>query len=348
MLKITKEKINNKWYEFTLNSHSMSVSFLNFGGIITKILAPDKYGNKENIVLCYQDYAHYETNPLYLGAIIGRVAGRIKNATIQIQNTEYELDQNESCHHLHGGKKGFHNVLWDFNTFQGEDGIGVTLTYTSPDGESGYPGNVNVKVTYLLTINNEFLIEYEATTDKETVLTLTNHSYFNLSGDLKKLVLDHEVTIDSSRILKLDKDLIPFDIVEDVSETEFDFRRGRLLQEGFVSNNEQNQLVGCGYDHYFLFDQQAANKVIVADNESGRIMKIKTNQPGMVMYTANTMQEGIMLNNLKSKKYLGVCFETQASPASLWLNDLPSITLLTNETYKKQTIFSFDVIEKKK
>lgn len=172
MLKIIKEKINNKWYEFTLSNHSMSVSFLNFGGIITKILVPDRFGNKENIVLCYQDYELYERNPYYLGAIIGRVAGRIKDATVQIKNLEYKLDQNEGCHHLHGGKNGFHNVLWDCNTFQEEDGIGVTFTYMSPDGESGYPGNVNVKVTYRLTINNEFVIDYEATTDKETVLTL--------------------------------------------------------------------------------------------------------------------------------------------------------------------------------
>lgn len=343
MLKIINEKINNKWHEFMLSNHSMSVSFLNYGGIITKILVPDRFGNKENIVLRYQDYKHYETNPFYLGAIIGRVAGRIKNASVQIKNSEYRLDQNEGFHHLHGGEKGFHNVLWDFNTFQEEDGIGVTLTYTSLDGESGYPGNVDVKVTYCLTLKNEFLIDYEATTDKETILTLTNHSYFNLSGNLKNTVSDHEVTIDSSKILKLDKDLIPFDIEENVSETGFDFRKGRLLQEGFVSNNEQNQLVGCGYDHYFLFDNQVARQVIVKDNESGRIMKIKTDQPGMVMYTANGMQEGIMLNNLKSKKYLGVCFETQAPPASLWLKDLPSITLLPNETYKKQTIFSFGI-----
>ena len=341
MMHLRKEKINDEWYEFTLSNHSMSVSFLNFGGIITNILVPDKYGNKENIVLSYQDYTNYETNPFYLGAIIGRVAGRIKDATIEIQDREYNLDPNEGCHHLHGGQKGFHNVVWDFNTFEEEDGIGVTLMYTSPDGESGYPGNVNVKVTYQLTINNEFVIDYEATTDKETVLTLTNHSYFNLSGDLKNTVSGHDVTMDSSRFLKLDKDLIPLGIIENIRGTEFDFRKGKLLQEGFASTNEQNQIVGGGYDHYFLFDQQAGNQVKVQDDDSGRIMEIKTNQPGMVMYTANGMQEGILLDGGESKKYLGVCFETQALPASLWLQDLPSIALLPNETYKNQTIFSF-------
>lgn len=141
----------------------------------------------------------------------------------------------------------------------------------------------------------------------------------------------------------MDKDFIPVGIAENIASTEFDFRGGQILQDGFLANNKQNQLVGCGYDHYFLFDRQTTNQVKVADNESGRIMQIKTNQPGMVMYTANGMQGGIMLNNLNSKKYLGVCFETQAPPASLWLNELPSISLLPSETYKKQTRFSFGI-----
>ena len=344
MLKMTKEKIRDNWYEFTISNQDMSVSFLNFGGIITKIMVPDRFNHKENIVLCYQDYSDYEQNPYYLGAIIGRVAGRIKNASVQINGSEFALDKNEHPHHLHGGKDGFHHVLWDVKSFHHEDGIGVVFTYMSPDGEGGYPGNLNVAVTYTLTNNNQFQIDYEATTDKETILTLTNHSYFNLSGNLKNTVDDHEVTIDSKQVIELDKDLIPLKIIKNVADTEFDFRKGRLLHDGFVSQNEQNQLVGNGYDHYFLFEKAHANEVLVKDRASGRVMKIQTDEAGLVMYTSNTMDQDILLNDGHiSKNHLGVCFEAQSPPASLWIKGLPPISLLPNEPYKKQTRFSFEI-----
>lgn len=344
MLKITKEKIKDNWYEFTLSNQYMSVSFLNFGGIITKIMVPDRFNRKENIVLCYQDYNDYEKNPYYLGAIIGRVAGRIKNATVQINGAKYTLDKNEHPHHLHGGTDGFHHVLWEVESFHYEDRIGVVLTYMSPDGEGGYPGNVNVAVTYTLTNKNQFQIDYEATTDKETILTLTNHSYFNLSGSLKDTVDHHEVTTDSKQMIEVDKELIPFRIAEDIANTVFDFRQGRLLKDGFASQNDQNKLVGNGYDHYLLFEKAHANKVLVKERASGRVMKIQTDEAGMVMYTANTMDPDILLNDgQRSEEYLGVCFETQSSAASLWIKDLPPISLLPNEPYKKRTTFSFGI-----
>ncbi|ASK62184.1 galactose-1-epimerase [Virgibacillus phasianinus] len=329
----------DKWKEFTLtNEQGMSVSILNFGGIMTKLMVPDREGNLENVVLGYKNYADYESNPNFFGAVIGRVAGRIQDSSFELADRNYNVEANEGDNHLHGGSNGFHHVVWDAAPFQNTDSIGLKLTHRSADGAGGYPGNVDITVTYTLNNDNELLLDYAATTDQNTPLTLTNHSYFNLSGDLKSTVQNHHVTMNSAAFVELDKALIPTGNVTDVSGTTFDFRAGRALSEGFTDKSEQHKIAGNGYDHYFLFEKEG--NVVVEDKGSGRVMIIETDQPGLVMYTSNGLDEGLELNEGSSRKYLGVCFETQAPPASLHHDGFPDLIVHPEEPYHKRTKFS--------
>ncbi|WP_264158176.1 aldose epimerase family protein [Psychrobacillus glaciei] len=192
---------------------------------------------------------------------------------------------------------------------------------------------------------NEFLIDYSAKTNKTTVLTMTNHSYFNLSENLASTIHNHHIVIDSDEFVELDKELIPTGKKIHVMNTPFDFRNGRKLADGINSKFTQNMVVNNGYDHYFIFNHQQLENIVVIDETSGRKMTIKTNQPGVLMYTANSLDENLALANGNSKPYVGVCFETQASPASLHHDGFPTVTLNAQETYKKQTVFAFGLVE---
>lgn len=343
-MKIDEINILGKWKEYTLtNDQGMVVNVLNYGGIITKIMVPDQSGNLENVVIGYKNYQNYEQNPNYFGALIGRVAGRIADASFVLDGKTYRLETNDGRNHLHGGSRGFHQVIWHTTPFQTEDTVGLKLTHNSADGEENYPGNLKITVTYTLDNYNQFTIDYTARSDKTTPLTLTNHSYFNLSGNLKKTIKKHHVKIDSRKFIELDQELIPTGRLIDSTGTPFDFRDGRVLGNGFECISEQNYVGPDGYDHYFIFDHTKENNVVLRDTENGRKLTVKTNQPGMVMYTANDLEEGIQLTEGTSRKYLGVCFETQGSPASLHHDELPSIIIKPGEDFSKQTVFSFDI-----
>lgn len=343
-MKFLVENVLPKWKQFTLiNIHKMKVSILNYGGIITRIEVPDKNGTLENIVLSYKNFKDYLKNPNYFGALIGRVAGRINNASFTLDGKTYQLEANEAPNHLHGGSQGFHQVTWEASPFQTDHAVGVKLSHTSKNREGGYPGEINVTVTYTLNNDNELTIDYSATSDQTTVLALTNHSYFNLSGNLKDTILNHHVTIKSNQFGELNEALMPTGRLLNVEGTAFDFRKGKKLHEGIASDSKQNRIVGSGYDHYFIFAGNSQEKIIVKEEKSRRIMTINTNQPGMVMYTGNSLEKGWKLAEGESKEYLGVCFETQAHPASLHHPLFPSVVLKANEPYQKQTIFSFGV-----
>ena len=345
-MNIETRDVGNSWTLYTLtNNNHMSVKLLDFGGIITEINVPNRDKTLENVVLGYKSYADYKENPNYLGAIVGRVAGRIKGASFELEGKTHFLEASEGIHHLHGGSTGFHQVIWTAHPFQTADTVGVTLTHTSLDGEGGYPGTIEVTVTYTLTDNNVLILDYSATTDKTTALTLTNHSYFNLSGNLAETIHNHDVTMDTDVFVELDTELIPTGNKINVSNTSFDFRNGRKLAYGINSASAQNGVADHGYDHYFIFNQNKEKSISVKDESSGRIMKIKTNQPGVVMYTANTLDDDLVLAEGYSKPYLGICFETQASPASLHHEDFPTVILKAHERYEKQTVFSFSIID---
>lgn len=344
MMNIKTENLSKDWILYTLtNENKMKVKILNYGGIITEILAPDNQNNFENVVLGFKDYENYKQNDNYLGAITGRVAGRIQDASFTIGNKEFQVEANEGVHHLHGGTKGFHQVLWKSEPFQTEKTIGVKLSHISPHGEGGYPGQVEVTVTYTLNNANELSINYHATTDHTTPLTITNHSYFNLSGNLKDDVKSHIVTIDSDQFVELDEALIPTGKIINVEQTPFDFRKGRKINDGVESTHEQNKIAENGYDHYFIFNHKETEVVKVFEPKSRRQLTVKTNQPGMVMYTANALDQGLSLAERKSEPYLGICLETQGSPASLHHEGFPKILLPKGEVYEKETIFSFQV-----
>ncbi|UOQ87230.1 aldose epimerase family protein [Gracilibacillus salinarum] len=347
-MEVKTEVINvqdQQWKEFTLvNDNGMAVSILNFGGIITKILAPDREGNLENVVIGFDDYADYLVNPGYFGALIGRVAGRVEKAEFDMNGKTYTLPQNEGAHHLHGGEPGFHKSIWTTTPFENNEEVGLTLTLHSKDGENGYPGNLDMNVTYSLTNENAFTITYEGISDHGTVLTTTNHSYFNLSGNLKSDIQDHEIRLDSSRFVELDDELIPTGTILDVDGSVYDFREGRPMKDGVTSDYKQNLVANHGYDHYFLFDQDSSENAEVIDHNSGRRLSVVTDQPGVVMYTSNNLPEGLKLRERESVRYLGLCLETQASPASIHHEGFPSVWLNKGEKYFTKTTFTFDTI----
>ncbi|WP_067842209.1 aldose epimerase family protein [Amphibacillus sediminis] len=337
--------VGTDWTEYSLiNDHGMTVKFLNYGGIITTITAPDRDNHFENVVIGFDNYQDYLNNENYFGALIGRVAGRIQQGHFMLNGQSCQLPKNEGENHLHGGPAGLDKVVWQVELFDTATSAGAILSHTSNDGEGGYPGTVKLKVCYRLTNDNQFMIDYEAVSDQDTVLTLTNHSYFNLSGDLKDNILNHEVKMDSSQFVELDHDLIPTGKILSVTNTVFDFRNGRKIVDGVDSTDQQNIYAKNGYDHFFIFDHQNEEQVVVTEPISGRMLTVKTDQPGMVMYTSNGLDHTLALKERQSEKYLGVCLETQSSPASLEHTGFPSIYLPADELYRQSTTFSFKTI----
>ncbi|WP_254434219.1 aldose epimerase family protein [Halobacillus sp. Marseille-Q1614] len=336
-------KLGDGWKHYHLkNEKGMEVSILNYGGIITRLLAPDRHGQLENIVLGYKDLKDYKSDSNFFGALIGRVAGRIEKSSFQWEGKNYLLEANDGANHLHGGSQGFHQVLWNAEPFQTSKSVGLVLSQRFLAEQDGYPGNLTVRITYSLTNDNQLVIDYQAKSDQTTPLTLTNHSYFNLSGRLKRTVHNHVVTMKSERYVELDEQLIPTGKILNAEQSSFDFRRGRKLKEGISSEDKQNLIAGGGYDHYFIFQEAEEEVIVVTEKESGRRLTIHTDQPGVVMYSGNQMSDELELSEGSSKKHLGVCFETQASPASLHHEGFPSVELKADQPYAKQTIFTFD------
>lgn len=341
-MEISTKKVNKKWNLFTLkNDKGMEVEILDYGGIITKIMAPDKNGNLENIVLKYADYKTYERDSSFLGALIGPVAGRVRNSMLQINGETIHLESNENNHHLHSGKAGFNYCVWDVDTFNSMSCVGVKLTLRRKKGEGNYPGNLEATVIYSLTNENQLIMNCFAISDEDTPFTLTNHSYFNLSGDLNMAIDNHIVSLDSNSYLELDKELIPTGEVLDATNSPFDFRDGKALKHGIHSSLKQNSIANGGFDHYFILEHKKEEQIKVKDEKSGRVLSIATTQPGLVLYTGQNLEEDIELEGGTSKKYAGVCFETQNSPASLYINDLPSLILKANKPYSEKTVYTF-------
>ncbi|MFP3720774.1 aldose epimerase family protein [Niallia circulans] len=333
--------------EFTFtNNNGMSFSSMNYGCIITKIIVPDKEGNKENVVLGFETLEEYRENKgPYLGAIVGRVAGRIKEGKFELNGKEYRLNTNTPPNHLHGGNIGWSEVVFASSIVEKDDAIGIRYTYHSPDGEEGYPGNFELTVDYLLTNDNEIILSYSGKTDKETPVTVTNHSYFNLSGNNKRDILEHELIADVDRFLELREDFIPTGKMIPTNNTPFDFAEGKALKEGKDNDFEQNRIVGNGYDHPLVFAENGSHSAILRDRESGREMSLITNQPAVVLYTGNMLEDQYRFNGVIAKKYLGVCLETQGLPDAVNHPQFPSVVLKPGETYHAETKLKFRVTE---
>jgi aldose 1-epimerase len=324
------------------NDNGIKISCLNYGCAVTGIVTPDRRGIYENIVLGFKDLADYQANPIFAGVVVGRVAGRIRGAQFQLGENVYTVAANDGPNHIHGGLRGFHKQVWNIDRIDKRDEASIRFSYVSLDGEEGYPGTLTMTVTYTLTNQNEFTISYQGQADKTTLFNPSNHTYFNLSGNLKRDIGQHRLRVDSSRFLEVAEDLLPTGRILNVNDSVFDFRTGQKLMEGIQSNHFQNQIVGNGYDHAFLLNSHNNREIILADEESGRSLIVETDAVGVVLYTGNNIPDNIRFaNGIKSKRYLGLCLETQGLPDAIHHANFPSYILEKGQTASTRTKYTF-------
>lgn len=329
---------------FTLkNKNGVEARVIDYGATIIALIAPDKQGNMADITLGFDNVEDYTRPHPNFGSTIGRYGNRIALAKFSIDGQEYQLAANNGVNHLHGGLKGFGQVMWKGKEITREDAVGVELTYTSADGEEGYPGKLDVITRFLLNNENELRLEYEATTDKKTVLNLTNHAYFNLavSGD----ILNHELMIMADGFTPVDAGLIPTGEIQSVEGTPFDFRVATAIGARINADDEQIRL-GGGYDHNFVFSgpEGMQKRAEVYDPSSGRVLEILTDQPGVQFYSGNFLNGSITGKGGKVyAKRNALCLETQHFPDSPNQPQFPSTLLSPGETYKTATTWRVSV-----
>jgi len=327
------------------NKSGMEAAITNFGGIVVSLKAPDRSGKLDDVVLGYDQLDGYLTNKAFFGALIGRYANRIAHGKFTLNGVTCNVPKNDADNALHGGLKGFNKRVWTAQDVSGNHGQALQLTYGSKDGEEGFPGNLSAKVVYTLTDQNELRIDYSATTDKETVVNLTNHSYFNLAGQGKGDILGHELTIHSDRFTPVDATLIPTGELKPVKGTPFDFTKSTAI--GARVNQDDEQLkVGKGYDHNWVLNGGGKGAVSLAaeayEPKTGRVLQILTDQPGIQFYSGNFLDGTIQgksgkVYNLRN----GFCLETQHFPDSPNHPAFPSTVLKPGQQYKTTTIFKF-------
>lgn len=317
----------------------------NYGGIITTLEVPDKEGNMEDIVLGYKDLGGYLEETPYFGALIGRFGNRIDGGLFKLEGQTYQLTTNDGSNHLHGGEQGFDKVVWEVvDQQESRDAISLTFQHVSPDGEEGYPGNLTSTVTYTFT-PNDLDITYRAVTDKATVVNLTHHSYFNLSGNVKEDILGHELQLDASAFLPVDSTLIPTGELRPVPGTPFDFTQPKLIGQDIGQNNEQLTF-GQGYDHCWVLEGGITDtpRLIASlyHPGSGRKMEVYTTEPALQFYSGNFLDGSITgKNNIAYDLRSGLCLETQHYPDSPNQSDFPSVVLRPGEEYTSQTTYVF-------
>ena len=336
-------KDNKKVFQYVIqNKLGMQISVITYGGIINSWTAKDRNEDYKDIVLGYNTLEEYEASNPYFGAIIGRYGNRIANGKFDLNGVTYNLATNNNTHHLHGGIKGFDKVVWEAKEIMTDSTAALELNYLSKDMEEGYPGNLNVKVIYTLNNLNELKVNYEATTDKPTVINLTQHTYFNLSGNFDQNILEHELVINADSFLPVDNSLIPTGEIRKVQGTPFDFMRPKKI--GLDINKASLQLKnGLGYDHCWVLNDKDQNISFVAsayDAKSGRFLEIHSSEPGVQFYSGNFLDGSLASkNNSFYKHRTGFCLETQHFPNSPNQKTFPSTELYPDEVYKSQTVF---------
>jgi aldose 1-epimerase len=337
---------------FTLtNDRGMTMRVTNYGGIILSLQAPGRNG-KEDVVLGFDSLDRYFSDPYsasnpYFGALIGRYGNRIDEARFSLDGRTYTLNANNVPNHLHGGETGFDEQVWQADSFKTSDGVGVVLRYTSPDGEEGYPGRLDVEVSYTITGDNELAIEYRATTTKATPVNLTQHSYFNLDGEGNGTILDHDLMINAETFTPVDSTLIPTGDFRPVAGTPFNFREPTPIGDRIDQNNRQLGIAG-GYDHNFVLARHDRDSLHLAaqvyDPNSGREMEILTTEPGLQFYSGNFLDGSLKGKSGSSyQKHAGFAVETQHFPDSPNQPDFPSTILRPGETYTSETVYQFSV-----
>jgi len=324
------------------NAQGMEIRATNYGGIVVSLRVPDKKGNLDDIALGFDDLKGYLANTPYFGAIIGRYGNRIAKGKFTLDGKEYTLARNNGPNSIHGGLKGFNQVAWQAEPFQSPVGVGIILSYTSKDGEEGYPGNLKTKVTYTLTGKNEWIIDYEAVTDKATPVNLTEHTYFNLAGEGKGDVLGHILQLNASRFTPVDQNLIPTGELRPVKSTPLDFTQPTAIGARIDADYEQLRL-GHGYDHNFVIDRKDSDPVLAArvkEPASGRVLEVYTTEPGLQLYTGNFLDGTITgKRGHVYKQRFGFCLETQHFPDSPNHPDFPTTILRPGQTYHSRTIY---------
>lgn len=324
---------------YTLVNHSgITMKVTNYGGIITSLMVPDKNGKVADIVLGYDSLSGYLKAPSYFGALIGRYGNRIANGKFTLDGTGYDLAKNNGPNHLHGGVKGFDKVVWDAEEFKTDSAVGIKLHRISKDGEEGYPGNLDVTVTYTLNDNNTLVFDYTATTDKATPVNLTQHSYFNLAGggDIKS----HELMIAASKYNVVDSTLIPTGELRELKGTPFDFTAAKPIGKDLEATGGKP----VGYDHNFVLDTKSLSDlaVRVVEPNSGRTMEIYTDQPGVQFYSGNFLDGTITgKSGIIYEQYSAFCLETQHFPDSPNQPAFPSTILKPGEKYHTSSVYKF-------
>lgn len=323
------------------NNRGVEVQIMTYGGAVVVLKVPDRNGKIEDVVLGYDNLEGYLKNNPHFGGIIGRYGNRIAKGKFSLNGREYSLARNNGENHLHGGLKGFDAVIWTAKEIRSKDTVGLSLSYVSKDGEEGYPGNLSVTVVYTLTENNELKIDYAATTDKDTIVNLTNHSYFNLGGG--DSVLNHEVMINAGRFTPVDAGLIPTGELRSVKGTPMDFTRPTAIGARIDQRDEQ-LVLGKGYDHNWVLNGKGALALAarVFEKATGRVMEVYTTEPGVQFYTGNFLDGSIKGKGGKvyPQRY-GFCLETQHFPDSPNKRNFPSTVLKPGQKYATTTIYKF-------
>ncbi len=325
---------------------------MNYGGTILSLRVPDREGTFDDVVLGFDTYANYRSERYhaespYFGALIGRYANRIAKGTFALGETTYRLATNDGPNHLHGGNAGFDKRYWTGRPFVDEKGPALQYTYTSSDGEEGYPGRLTATVTYRVTDDNEVVVSYEATTTAVTPVNLTQHTYFNLAGHDAGTVLDHQLTVNASHFTPVDSTLIPTGEIRCVSGTPFDFRSSAPIGARIHADNRQIEFAR-GYDHNYVLDRSdaGANTLVPAarvyEPTSGRVLTVRTTEPGLQFYSGNFLNGTLVgKGNTAYERRSGFCLETQRFPDSPNQPAFPSTILSPEETYRSRTVFSF-------
>ena len=332
---------------FTLRlEDGSSIKLTDFGAAIVSLQVPDRKGNLEHVVLGFRTLQEYESIRHFYGAIVGRWGNRIAKGEFTLDGVSYHLAVNDGENHLHGGLNGFDRVLWNSEEITLKGQPAIRFSYLSKDGEEGYPGNFSVSVIYTFSTEKEVGIYYEMSSDKATIKNVTNHAYFNLSGNVKKDILTHQLMLNADHFLPVKKGLIPTGEVQNVRETAFDFTKPRLIGER-INNNEQQLVYGLGYDHCWVLNQTDSDLNYAGylyDPESGRRMDIYTTEPGIQFYSGNFMDgTDIGHNGVPYTYRSAVCLETQHFPDSPNQADFPSAVLRPGEIYKSRTVYKFSV-----
>jgi aldose 1-epimerase len=330
---------------FTLqNTAGMKATLTDYGATVISLFAPDRHGNFDDVVFGFPILEGYLQEHPFFGGTIGRYGNRIGKGKFKLDGVEYKLAANNGENHLHGGVKGFHKVVWSAAPVQQDSAVGAKFSYLSKDGEEGYPGNLSCTVTYSLTNNNELKIEYHATTDKATPVNLTHHGYFNLAGQVKGDILNHQLEIFADRFTPVDKGLIPTGELRPVEGTPMDFRQPHAIGERINSEDEQLKF-GLGYDHNWVLNNSNGSLALAArvyEPTTGRVMEVWTTEPGLQFYSGNFL-DGTLTgkDNQIYKHRSGFCLETQHFPDSPNKPDFPSTILRPGETYSTETIYRF-------